>query len=106
MTQCSSAVTAITRQRGDRRAGGKASTTAGKECVLLGDLAALTPPAVVCVAFLIGVGLFLRHQLGPRRESAEEQYPEDISGDGGIPHSDDARSDASESAASPDRGER
>ena len=73
---------------------------------MLGDLAALTPPVVVCVAFLIGVGLFLRHQLGPKRESAEEQYPEDISGDGGIPHSDDARSDASQPTSSPDRGER
>ncbi|HEX9359795.1 MAG TPA: hypothetical protein VF933_39060 [Streptosporangiaceae bacterium] len=73
---------------------------------MLGDLAALTPPAVVCAAFLIGVGLFLRHQLGPKRESAEEQYPEDISGDGGIPHGDDAQSDASQPAAPPDRGER
>jgi hypothetical protein len=87
-------------------AGGKASRTAGKECALLSDLAALTPPAVVCVAFLIGVGLFLRHQLGPKRESAEDEYPEDISGDSGIPHSDGSQSDASEPAASPDRGER
>ena len=87
-------------------AGGKASRTAGKECSLLSDLAALTPPAVVCVAFLIGVGLFLRHQLGPKRESAEDEYPEDISGDSGIPHRDGSQSDASEPAASPDRGER
>jgi hypothetical protein len=93
-------------QRGDRGAGGKASGTAGKERALLSDLAALTPPAVVCVAFLIGVGLFLRHQLGPKRESAEDEYPEDISGDGGIPDGDGSQSDASESAASPDRGER
>lgn len=92
--------------RGDRGAGGKASRTAGKECALLSDLAALTPPAVVCVVFLIGVGLFLRHQLGPKRESAEDEYPEDISGDGGIPHSDGPQSDASQSATSPDRGER
>lgn len=93
-------------QRGDCGAGGKASRTAGKECALLSDLAALTPPAVVCVAFLIGVGLFLRHQLGPKRESAEDEYPEDISGDGGIPHGDGPQSDASQPAASPDRGER
>jgi hypothetical protein len=91
--------------RGDRGAGGKASGTAGKECALLSDLAALTPPVVVSVAFLIGVGLFLRHQLGPKRESAEDEYPEDISGDGGIPHSDGPQSDASQPAASPDRGE-
>jgi hypothetical protein len=94
------------RQRGDRGAGGKASGTTGKGCALLSDLAALTPPAVVCVAFLIGLGLFLRHQLGPKRESAEDEYPEDISGDGGIPHGDSAQSDASRPAASPDRGER
>lgn len=107
MTECSSPVTPIkvsTEVTGG--AGGKASRTAGKECALLSDLAALTPPAVVCVVFLIGVGLFLRHQLGPKRESAEDAYPEDISGDGGIPHGDGAQSDASEPAASPDRGER
>jgi hypothetical protein len=53
---------------------------------VLSDLAALTPPAVVCVAFLIGLGIFLRHQLGPKRESAEDELTEDISGDSGIPH--------------------
>jgi hypothetical protein len=107
MTECSSPVTPIkvsTEVTGG--AGGKASRTAGKECALLSDLAALTPPAVVCVVFLIGVGLFLRHQLGPKRESAEDAYPEDISGDGGIPHGDGAQSDPSQPAASPDRGER
>lgn len=31
---------------------------------MLQDLAALTPPLVVCVAFLIGVVLFLRRQMG------------------------------------------
>ncbi len=92
--------------RGECGAGGKAGQTARKECALLSDLAALTPPGVVCVAFLIGVGLFLRHQLGPKRESAEDEYPEDISGDGGIPHGDGPQSDASRPAASPDRGER
>lgn len=94
------------RRRGDRGAGRKASRTARKECALLSDLAALTPPAVVCVAFLIGLGLFLHHQLGPKRESAEDEYPEDISGDSRIPHGDGAQSDASGPAASPDRGER
>ena len=72
---------------------------------MLSDLAALTPPAVVCVAFLIGVGLFLCHQLGPKRQAAEDEFPEDISGDGGIPHGDGPQSDASQSAASPDRVE-
>ena len=30
------------------------------------DLAALTPPLVVCVAFVVGLIIFLRRQLGPR----------------------------------------
>ncbi|HUY44607.1 MAG TPA: hypothetical protein VMV92_02610 [Streptosporangiaceae bacterium] len=67
---------------------------------MLSDLAALTPPTVVCVAFLIGLGLFLRRQLGPKRESADDEYPDDISGDSGIPHG-----EGSESTASPDRGD-
>ena len=32
------------------------------------DLAALTPPLVMCVAFIIGVVIFLRRQMGPRRD--------------------------------------
>ncbi len=64
---------------------------------MLSDLAALTPPAVVCVAFLIGLGIFLRHQLGPKGESAEDEVAEDISGDSGIPHS-----ERSGSARTPD----
>ena len=67
---------------------------------MLSDLAALTPPVVVCAAFLIGVVVFLRHQLGPKRESAEDEYSGDISGDGGIPHT-----EGSESATSTDRRE-
>jgi hypothetical protein len=31
------------------------------------DLAALTPPLVVCVAFIIGLAIFLRRQMGARR---------------------------------------
>lgn len=67
---------------------------------MLSDLAALTPPLVVCVAFLIGVGLFLRRQLGPKHESADDEYQGDISGDSGIPHT-----EGSEPATSTDRGE-
>ena len=52
---------------------------------MLSDLAALTPPVVVCVAFLIGLGLFLRHQLGPKHESADDEHLDGISGDSGIP---------------------
>jgi hypothetical protein len=67
---------------------------------MLSDLAALIPPTVVCVAFLIGVGIFLRHQLAPKQESAEDEYADDISGDSGIPHT-----ERSGSGTSPDRGE-
>jgi hypothetical protein len=67
---------------------------------MLSDLAALTPPVVVCVAFLIGLGLFLRHQLGPKRESADDEYLDGISDDSGIPHT-----EGSQSATSTDRGE-
>jgi hypothetical protein len=31
------------------------------------DLATLTPSLVVCVAFLVGVALFLRREMSPRR---------------------------------------
>jgi hypothetical protein len=67
---------------------------------MLRDLAALTPPAVVCVAFLIGLGIFLRHQLGPKQESAEDEYADDISGDSGIPYT-----GRSGSGTSPDHGD-
>ncbi len=33
------------------------------------DLAALTPPLVVCLAFLIGVALFLRREMAPKRRA-------------------------------------
>jgi hypothetical protein len=32
------------------------------------DLAALTPPLVVCVAFIIGLVVFLRREIGARRD--------------------------------------
>lgn len=39
---------------------------------MLADLEALTPPLIMAVAFLIGVALFLRRQLGPRGRPADE----------------------------------
>ena len=36
------------------------------------DLAAVAPSAIVCVAFLIGAGLLLRHELGPKRRARRE----------------------------------
>jgi hypothetical protein len=37
---------------------------------MLQDLAALTPPLIVCVAFLIGVGFLVRRELAPKRRAA------------------------------------
>jgi membrane protein insertase Oxa1/YidC/SpoIIIJ len=36
------------------------------------DLAALTPPLVVCVAFLIGLAMFLRSQMAPKRRATRQ----------------------------------
>jgi hypothetical protein len=36
------------------------------------DLAALTPPLVVCAAFLIGLAMLLRSQLAPKRRAARQ----------------------------------
>jgi len=32
------------------------------------DLAAVTPPLVVCVAFIIGLVMFLRREMGAKRD--------------------------------------
>ena len=40
---------------------------------MLADLEALTPPLIVCVAFLIGVALFLRRQMSPRGRPADDR---------------------------------
>ena len=37
------------------------------------DLAALTPPLVVCVAFLIGLAMLLRRQMAPKRRAEQER---------------------------------
>jgi flagellar biogenesis protein FliO len=43
------------------------------------DLAALTPPLVVCLAFLIGVAWLLRREMSPKRraERNERRRPPD-----------------------------
>src|ERR1700735_3845154 len=44
----------------------------GRGSVMLQDLAALTPPAIVCAAVLIGAWAIVRRELAPkRRERAE-----------------------------------
>jgi hypothetical protein len=67
---------------------------------MLSDLAALTPPLVVCVAFLIGVGLFLRRQMVATHAPGDDDAPVDISGDSGI-----ADHESSQPTTSPDHGE-
>jgi hypothetical protein len=52
---------------------------------LFKDLAALTPPAVVCAAFLAGLVLLLRREMAPKRRVREDAGGEDdISGKNGI----------------------
>jgi hypothetical protein len=40
---------------------------------VLEDVAALAPPLIMCVAFLLGVGWFLRRQMAPRGRRGTEQ---------------------------------
>ena len=45
---------------------------------MIADLEALTPPLIVAAAFLFGLVLFLRRQLGPRHQDAEDGEDADI----------------------------
>ena len=57
------------------------------------DLAALTPPAVVCAAFIIGLVLFLRREMAPKRRVRDASRREaDISGNNGIIDANEATS--------------
>jgi hypothetical protein len=38
---------------------------------MISDLAALTPPLIVCAAFIIGLVMFLRRQMGPAAKAPE-----------------------------------
>ena len=52
---------------------------------MLNDLAALAPPALVCVAFLIGLVALLRREMAPKRRVREDTDRErDNSGNNGI----------------------
>ena len=59
---------------------------------MLKDLTVLTPPLVVCAAFLVAVGIFLRHEMRPggRRD---DDTPVDFPGDGGISEPDQEAND-------------
>jgi hypothetical protein len=68
------------------------------------DLAALTPPLVVCCAFLVGVVLFLRRQLGAGNRSADRDAETDIHDDGSNADTDDPKPADPKAASSGDRG--
>jgi hypothetical protein len=43
------------------------------------DLAALTPPLIVCVAFIVGLVVFLRRQMSPKGDDTpgDRHRPDD-----------------------------
>jgi hypothetical protein len=43
------------------------------------DLSVLTPPALMCAAFLFAVGAFLRHEMRAGRGRSDQVRSEDIS---------------------------
>ena len=51
---------------------------------MLSDLTVLTPPLLVCAAFLIAVVAFVRHEMSPSRRHRDHDESDDISGDGRI----------------------
>jgi hypothetical protein len=44
-----------------------------REAAVWSDLAALTPPLVVCVAVIIGVVMLLRSQMSPKRRAERDE---------------------------------
>ena len=44
-----------------------------EEAAVWSDLAALTPPLIVCAAFLIGVAMLLRSQMSPKRRAKRDE---------------------------------
>jgi hypothetical protein len=64
---------------------------------MLQDLAALAPPLIVCVAFLVGVGVLVRRELAPRRQRASSC---DARADGAGPESGACRAAGDSAAAS------
>ena len=51
---------------------------------MLNDLTVLTPPLVVCAAFLIAVGAFLRHEMRRGRQQSKDDTSGGFSDDGRI----------------------
>lgn len=67
---------------------------------MLADLAALTPPLIVAVAFLIGLVMFLRRQMAPRQDPVDDCDDADIATGAGNA---DAVDPAHGSPAGPDK---
>jgi len=63
---------------------------------MLQDLAALTPPLVVCGAFLVGVVLFLRRQMGAGSRPEDREADSDIHEDGSNTDTDDPKAVSSD----------
>lgn len=59
---------------------------------MLTDLAALTPPFLVCAAFLIAVGAFLRHEMRAAKKQADER-PDELDEPSATEHFDGRGSD-------------
>ena len=68
---------------------------------MLQDLAALTPPLVVCGAFLVGVVLFLRRQMGARGRPEDREADSDIHGAGRNTDTDDPKAASSDDRRMP-----
>ena len=66
---------------------------------MLRDLAALTPPLAVCGAFLVGVVLFLRRQMGAGSRPEDREDETEIHDDGSNSDTDDPKA-----VSSDDRG--
>jgi hypothetical protein len=64
-------------------------------------LSVLTPPALVCAAFLIALVAFLRHEMGPGRRQSNDVQPEEFPDDDPI-----APQDAETGAEAGPRSER
>ena len=72
-------------QGGGAQRSARVGVIGGEEAVLLKDLAALTPPAVVCVAFVVGLVLLLRREMAPKRRVREDSRRDaENSGNNGI----------------------
>jgi hypothetical protein len=68
---------------------------------MLQDLAALTPPLVVCGAFLVGVVLFLRRQMGARVRPEDREAETEIPDDGMNADTDDPKAVSSDDRGMP-----